>query len=106
MQNNFQLPPLITSETMVRVDDLDAAIEMTLYTDHSYSSPYQSAPSIELRSKVRQCLQPSQPNGNALILSNMTVKLGAGVCGGKGQGACRLLPATDQQMLGHADATT
>lgn len=42
------------SETMVRVDDLDAVIQMRLYTDHTYSEAYRSSPSIELRSKVRQ----------------------------------------------------
>lgn len=40
-------------ETLVRVDDLDAVIQMRLYTDHTYSEAYRSAPSIELRSKVR-----------------------------------------------------
>lgn len=42
---------------MVRVDDLDAAIQMMLYTDLTYSEAYNSAPSIELRSKVRASAQ-------------------------------------------------
>lgn len=37
----------------MRVDDLDAVIQMRLYTDHTYFEAYRSAPSIELRSKVR-----------------------------------------------------
>lgn len=52
MQN--KLVSSVASETMVRVDDLDAVIQMKLYTDHTYSEAYRSSPSIELRSKVRQ----------------------------------------------------
>lgn len=36
----------------MRVHELDASIQMMLYTDHSYSEAYSSAPSIELRDKV------------------------------------------------------
>lgn len=36
----------------MRVDELDAMIEMMLYTDHTYSKAYSSAPTIELRDKV------------------------------------------------------
>lgn len=45
--------PLNTnSETVMRVRELDATIEMMLYTDHTYSKAYSSAPTIELRDKV------------------------------------------------------
>lgn len=42
------------SETVLRVDELDATIQMMLYTNHTYLQVYSSAPSIELRHKVRQ----------------------------------------------------
>ncbi|TWW76306.1 hypothetical protein D4764_13G0009680 [Takifugu flavidus] len=48
-------------ETMVRVDDLDAVIQMRLYTDHTYSEAYRSSPSIELRSKVYVEVKVTEP---------------------------------------------
>lgn len=44
------------SETVMRVDDLDATIQMMLYIDHTYTKAYTRAPSIELRDKVGQLL--------------------------------------------------
>ncbi|XP_035521220.1 zona pellucida glycoprotein d [Morone saxatilis] len=41
-----------TVETVMRVAELDATIQMMLYTDHSYTKAYSSAPTIELRDKV------------------------------------------------------
>ncbi|XP_076589961.1 zona pellucida glycoprotein d [Chaetodon auriga] len=41
-----------SSETVMRVDELDATIQMMLYTDQSYTQTYTSAPTIELRDKV------------------------------------------------------
>uniref|UniRef100_UPI0037E7A4B3 zona pellucida glycoprotein d n=1 Tax=Semicossyphus pulcher TaxID=241346 RepID=UPI0037E7A4B3 len=41
-----------SSETVMRVEDLDATIQLMLYTDHSYTKAYTSAPTIELREKV------------------------------------------------------
>lgn len=38
----------------MRVDELDATIQMMLYTDHTYTKVYSSAPTIELRNKVGQ----------------------------------------------------
>lgn len=58
----------MASETMVRVDDLDAAIQMMLYTDHTYSEAYHSAPSIELRSKVRPRFRPSAERSVTSVL--------------------------------------
>ncbi|KAJ0069571.1 hypothetical protein NL108_010390, partial [Boleophthalmus pectinirostris] len=40
------------SETVVRVDEVDAKIQMMLYTDHSYTEAYSTAPTIELGHKV------------------------------------------------------
>lgn len=42
------------SETVMRVDDLDAEIQMMLYTDSTYTEAYSSAPTIELRNMVGQ----------------------------------------------------
>lgn len=36
----------------MRVDELEAKIRMMLYTDHTYTKPYTSSPTIELRDKV------------------------------------------------------
>ncbi|XP_032378465.1 uncharacterized protein LOC116693558 [Etheostoma spectabile] len=44
-----------SSEMVMRVDELDATIQMTLYTDDSYLDAYSSAPTIELGDKV--CVQ-------------------------------------------------
>ncbi|XP_041650650.1 zona pellucida glycoprotein d [Cheilinus undulatus] len=41
-----------SSETVMRVDDLDATVQLMLYTDSSYTKAYSSAPTIELRDKV------------------------------------------------------
>ncbi|TNN00956.1 hypothetical protein fugu_012202 [Takifugu bimaculatus] len=56
----FSIIPF-TPETMVRVDDLDAVIQMRLYTDHTYSEAYRSSPSIELRSKVYVEVKVTEP---------------------------------------------
>lgn len=42
------------SETVMHVDELDATIQMMLYTDYTYTKVYSSAPTIELRNKVGQ----------------------------------------------------
>ncbi|XP_068459801.1 zona pellucida glycoprotein d [Clinocottus analis] len=41
-----------SSEMVMYVDELEAKIQMMLYTDQSYSKAYSSAPTIELRDKV------------------------------------------------------
>uniref|UniRef100_A0A3P8TY13 Zona pellucida glycoprotein d n=1 Tax=Amphiprion percula TaxID=161767 RepID=A0A3P8TY13_AMPPE len=41
-----------SSEMVMRVDELDATIQMMLYKDHTYTKAYTSAPTIELRDKV------------------------------------------------------
>ena len=35
------------------VDELDAKVEMTLYTDANFATAYERAPTIHLRNKVR-----------------------------------------------------
>ncbi|XP_072291144.1 zona pellucida glycoprotein d [Eucyclogobius newberryi] len=49
------------SETVVRVDELDATIQMMLYTDHSYSTAYSRAPTIELGDKVYVEVMVTEP---------------------------------------------
>lgn len=46
---------LANSETVMRMDELDATIQMMLYTDGTYTKAYSRAPTIELRDKVGQC---------------------------------------------------
>lgn len=93
---------VVASETMVRVDDLDAEIQMMLYTDHTYSEAYRSAPSIELRSKVCPHISTLSRTQRERVFFcfffclEMMVKLGTGVRGGEGHGARRLLPAAAQ----------
>ncbi|XP_034443611.1 zona pellucida glycoprotein d isoform X1 [Hippoglossus hippoglossus] len=41
-----------SSEMVIRADELDAVIQMMLYTDHTYTKAFTSAPTIELRDKV------------------------------------------------------
>lgn len=50
----FHCTRYTNSETVMHVDELDATIQMMLYTDHMYTQPYRSAPTIELRDKVVQ----------------------------------------------------
>ncbi|XP_075998142.1 zona pellucida glycoprotein d [Genypterus blacodes] len=56
----FAIVPFST-EMVLRVDDLDATIEMMLYTDHTYTTAYSSAPTIELRGKVYVEVTVSEP---------------------------------------------
>lgn len=56
------------SETVMRVDELDATIQMMLYTDHTYTKVYSSAPTIELRNKVGQVSVPLFTDSELLYL--------------------------------------
>lgn len=42
----------------MQMDELDATIQMMLYTDQSYTEAYAAAPTIELRDKVGQAPSP------------------------------------------------
>lgn len=46
----------VNSETLMRVDDLDATVKMLLYTDETYTNAIVSSPVIELREKVGNVL--------------------------------------------------
>lgn len=59
-----------SSETLMRADDLDATIRMMLYTDHSYSKAFSSAPTIELRDKVYVELTVTEPADFFLLRVN------------------------------------
>lgn len=77
----------------MRVDDLDATIQMMLYTDHTYTKAYTSAPSIELRDKVGQLLVTALTGSETrvLLLKVSSQNIHAGICGGDCDGACRIL---------------
>ncbi|XP_059191510.1 zona pellucida glycoprotein d [Centropristis striata] len=65
----FPVVPL-SSETVMRVDDLDATIQMMLYTDRSYSKAFSSAPTIELRDKVYVEVTVTEPTDFFLLRVN------------------------------------
>lgn len=48
---------LLCSEKVMRVNELDATIQMLLYTDASYTKAFSSAPTIHLRDKVAMNIQ-------------------------------------------------
>lgn len=43
---------VLASETVMRVNELDAKVEMTLFKDHTFTEAFTSAPSVHLRNKV------------------------------------------------------
>ncbi|CAJ1057251.1 zona pellucida glycoprotein d isoform X2 [Xyrichtys novacula] len=57
-----------SAETVMRVDDLDATVQLMLYTDNSYTKAYSSAPSIELRDKVYVEVAVTEPADFFLLL--------------------------------------
>ncbi|XP_034734978.1 zona pellucida glycoprotein d [Etheostoma cragini] len=57
-----------SSEMVMRVDELDATIQMTLYTDDSYSNAYSSAPTIELGDKVYVEVTVTEPADFFLLM--------------------------------------
>ncbi|KAM9351944.1 zona pellucida glycoprotein d [Symphorus nematophorus] len=65
----FPIVPF-SSETVMRVDELDATIQMMLYTDHSYTKAYSSAPTIELRDKVYVEVKVKEPADFFLLRIN------------------------------------
>ncbi|XP_042352507.1 zona pellucida glycoprotein d [Plectropomus leopardus] len=65
----FPVVPFST-EAVMRVDDLDATIQMMLFTDRSYSKAYTSAPTIELRDKVYVEVTVTEPADFFLLRIN------------------------------------
>lgn len=43
---------------VMHVDEMDATIQMMLYSDHTYTEAYAVSPTIELREKVSDACQP------------------------------------------------
>ena len=41
-----------TRETLVHIKEQEAKVEMLVYTDHTYTNPFQSTPVVHLRDKV------------------------------------------------------
>uniref|UniRef100_A0A672I816 Matrix metallopeptidase 15a n=1 Tax=Salarias fasciatus TaxID=181472 RepID=A0A672I816_SALFA len=56
----FPIAPF-SSETVMHVDELDATIQMLLYTDKTFARAYSSLPSIELRDKVYVEVSVTEP---------------------------------------------
>lgn len=59
-----------SSETVMRIDELDATIQMMLFTDHSYTKPYNAAPTIELGHKVYVEVMVTEPADFFLLRVN------------------------------------
>ncbi|XP_047452211.1 zona pellucida glycoprotein d [Mugil cephalus] len=59
-----------SSETVMRVEELDATIQMMLYTNHTYAKAYTSAPTIELGDKVYVEVKVMKPEDFFLLMIN------------------------------------
>uniref|UniRef100_A0A3B5A6M4 Uromodulin-like n=1 Tax=Stegastes partitus TaxID=144197 RepID=A0A3B5A6M4_9TELE len=66
---SFPVVPF-SSEMVMRVDELDATIQMVLYKDDTYTKAYTSAPTIELRDKVFVEVTMTEPAGFFLLRVN------------------------------------
>ncbi|KAF7659988.1 hypothetical protein LDENG_00289240 [Lucifuga dentata] len=55
------------SEMVMQVDDLDATIQMMLYKEHTYTTAYSSAPTIELGGKVYVEVRVTEPEDFFLL---------------------------------------
>ncbi|XP_031420095.1 zona pellucida glycoprotein d [Clupea harengus] len=56
-----------SSERVVRVDELDARVEMTLFKDHTYMDAFTSAPMIHLGNRVYVQLSVTEPKDFFLL---------------------------------------
>ncbi|XP_062404419.1 zona pellucida glycoprotein d isoform X2 [Sardina pilchardus] len=65
----FPIHPF-SSETEVRVDELDAKVEMTLFKDRTFTDAFSSAPSIHLRDKVYVQVSVTEPKDFFLLNVN------------------------------------
>ncbi|XP_061630968.1 zona pellucida glycoprotein d [Phyllopteryx taeniolatus] len=65
----FPIEP-ISSEAMVRVDELEATIRMMLYMDHSYTTAFSSAPTVELGDQVYVEVAVTEPADFFLLRIN------------------------------------
>ncbi|KAM6937365.1 zona pellucida glycoprotein d [Xenentodon cancila] len=60
----------VSSEMVMHVDEMDATVQMTLYSDHSYAKAYTSTPTIELRDKVFVEVAVTEPPDYFLLRLN------------------------------------
>ncbi|XP_072241218.1 zona pellucida glycoprotein d [Leuresthes tenuis] len=60
----------ISSEMVMHADEMDATVQMMLYSDLTYSKPFTSAPTIELRDKVHVELTVTEPEDYFLLRVN------------------------------------
>uniref|UniRef100_A0A8C8DNC0 Zona pellucida glycoprotein d n=1 Tax=Oryzias sinensis TaxID=183150 RepID=A0A8C8DNC0_9TELE len=60
----------ISSEMVMHVDEMDATIQMMLYSDHTYSEAYTVSPSIELREKVFVEVSVTEPEDYFVLRLN------------------------------------
>lgn len=60
----------LASETVVRVDELDAKVEMALFKDHTFTNAFTSAPSVHLRNKVYVQVSVTKPKDFFLLNVN------------------------------------
>ncbi|XP_041965829.1 zona pellucida glycoprotein d isoform X1 [Alosa sapidissima] len=65
----FPIHPF-SSETVVRVDELDVTVEMALFKDHTFTDAFSSAPSIHLRDKVYVQVSVTEPKDFFLLNVN------------------------------------
>ncbi|KAM9854307.1 zona pellucida glycoprotein d [Aulostomus maculatus] len=59
-----------SSEMVIKMQELDATIQMMLYTDDTYTEAYKSAPTIELRDKVYVEVTVKEPADTFLLRVN------------------------------------
>ncbi|XP_063053248.1 zona pellucida glycoprotein d [Engraulis encrasicolus] len=55
------------SETIMRIDDLDAKVEMSLFKDHTYTDAFSSAPMLQLRDRVYVQVSVTEPRDFFLL---------------------------------------
>uniref|UniRef100_A0A1A8I9H4 ZP domain-containing protein n=1 Tax=Nothobranchius kuhntae TaxID=321403 RepID=A0A1A8I9H4_NOTKU len=60
----------VSSETVLHVDEMDATIQMTLFSDPIFSKAYTSAPTIELKDKVYVEVSVTEPADYFLLQIN------------------------------------
>lgn len=66
----YPVRPFVSSETVMRSDELEATIQIALYTDHSYSRAYTFAPTIELGEEVYVEVMVTEPADYFLLRIN------------------------------------
>ncbi|CAG5958397.1 unnamed protein product [Menidia menidia] len=60
----------VSSEMVMQVDEMEATVQMVLYSDHTYTKAHTSAPTIELRDKVYVEVSVTEPEDYFLLRVN------------------------------------